>query len=247
MNHAAKGVWLSNQEQLELAAVKAGLKAVQRLERTALVATELEKSLVNQGLAFSAGNVQVVEHSAHPLGDLFMRLIPGKAQGTQQGIYYVSRPEQAEFARELARLELSDPGSPEIGRRLGYPACCVVAYADIQSGRDWLEAMLERTSAGEAGFVACNKLARLFGDWNLLPDYFPCSFACSDSAEWSAEIVESVSDIELLEYVAAAKNALELPIRIEEDTITQLDVSPRTVFHESKITKPRTLTWLSYS
>lgn len=247
MNSEANGVWLSNQERLELAAVKAGLKPVQRLERTAISASELGKNLINEGFVFMEAEFQVIQHRSHPLGDAFMRIIPGRAKGSQRGIYYVAREAHADDARSLASLESSDPGSPEIGRKLGYPSCCVAAYEDIQSGRDWLEAMLDRTSALEPGFMACNRLARLFGGWTLLPDYFPCSFACAPSAEWSANIVRSLSDISLQEYVTEAEVALELPIRIEANTITQLDVSPRFVSHETKITEPRMLTWLRHS
>lgn len=243
----ADDVWLSNQERLELAAVKAGLKPVQRLERTAVSADKLGKSLSNAGLVFIPADFHVIQHRSHPLGDSFMRTLPGRARGSQLGIYYVAREVYADAASSLAQLELTDPGSPEIGRKLGYPSCCIAAYEDIQSGRDWLEAMLERTSTSEPGFMACNRLARLFGGWTLLPDYFPCSFACASSAEWSAKIVSSVSDVSLQEYVTASEVALELPVKIEENTITQLDVSPRFVFHETKITKPRTLTWMRHS
>jgi hypothetical protein len=247
MTNEADGICLSNPERLELAAVRAGLKPVQRFERTAVNAIKLGRTLVNQGFVFIEADFHVVKSRSHFLGDSFMRIIPGRAQGSERGIYYLAHAAQADDAMSLARLESTDPGSPEIGLRLGYPACCVAAYEEIQSGRDWLEAMLEHTSANDSGFMACNKLARLFGGWTLLPDYFPCSFACSDSAEWAANIVSSVSDASLQEYIAASKVALELPIRIEAKTITQLDVSPRSVFHETKIARPRTLTWQTYS
>lgn len=247
MNNAADGFQLSNQERLELAAVKAGSKPVQRLERTAINADKLAKNLIEKGFVFVAAEFHVIKHRSHPLGDAFMRIIPGRATGSQLGIYYVARKAHADAARSLARLEFSDPGSPEIGQRLGYPSCCVAAYQDIQSGRDWLEAMLDRTSESEPGFMACNRLARLFGGWTLLPDYFPCSFGCSLSADWSNKIVSSVADASLQEYVAAARVALELPIRIEENTITQLTLSPQIVFHKTKIIRPRTLTWLRHS
>jgi hypothetical protein len=247
MKNAEDGVILSNQERLELAAVKAGLKPVQRLERTAIDAQKLAKDLIDQGLVFVAAEFQVIQHRSHPLGDEFMRIIPGRATGSQLGIYYVALQAQADAARSLARLEFSNPGSPEIGQRLGYPSCCVAAYQEIQRGRDWLESMLDRTSENEPGLVACNRLARLFGGWTLLPDYFPCSFACSPSADWCNNIVSSVSDVSLQEFVASARVALELPIRIEENTITQLTPSPQIVFHNTGIIRSRTLTWLRHS
>ncbi len=247
MNNSPDGGQLSNQERLELAAVKAGSKPVQRLERTAIEADKLEKKLIDKGIVFVAAEFHVIEHRSHPLGDAFMRTIPGRASGSQVGIYYVARRANFDAARVLARLEFSDPGSPEIGQRLGYPACCVAAYQDIQSGRDWLESMLDHTSESDPGFMACNRLAKLFGGWTLLPDYFPCSFGCSLSADWSNQILSSISDASLKEYVAAARVALEFPIRIEANNITQLTPSPQIVFHNTKITRPRTLTWLKHS
>src|SRR5438132_1152739 len=108
MNDAADGVQLSYQERLELAAVKAGSKPVQRLERTAIDAAKLGKNLIEKGLVFVAAEFHVIEHRSHPLGDAFMRIIPGRATGSQLGIYYVARKARADAARSLARLEFSD-------------------------------------------------------------------------------------------------------------------------------------------
>jgi hypothetical protein len=247
MTNEDDGVELNSQELLELTAVKAGLKPVLRLERAAEDARRIEKRLLARGLILITSDFHVIQRRLHPLGDVFSQTVRGAASGRQRGIFYVAPRSHAVEAQALARIESADPGSSEIGLRLGYPPCCVAAYEDIQSGRDWVEAMLSRTPEGSVGFAACNRLARLFGGWTLLPDYFPCSFACSTSATWSAEIVRSVSDRGMLEYVAAAKAALAIPISVCGTTITQLAPSLLSVSFKTKITTRRTLRWVSPS
>jgi hypothetical protein len=236
---------LTHQELLELTAVAAGLKPAHRLERPATIGQRLAEQLTQQGFVCVVGNFHLVTHHRHPLGDTFVRLASGSARGMQRGTYYVATRSRAIDAEALAHIEATDPGSPEIGRRLGYPPCCITAYEEIHRGHDWIAVMLRRSSTGEPGLTPCNRLARLFGEWALLPDYFPCSFSCRTSAAWAEEIARAASERGLRKYIEAAKSALAIPIDVEEDTITRLDQPYQVVRHKTGLNKPRRLTWIS--
>jgi hypothetical protein len=164
----------------------------------------------------------------------------------QRGVYFVALRSQLANAEALAQIEARTPGSPEIGRRLGYPACCIAAYEDIHLGSDWITTMLASTPPVRRGLAACNRLTRLFGEWTLLPDYYPCSFTCAVSAEWSSEIARAASTNGMESYVEKAKLMLALSIRVEEETITLLSNIPEIVRHKSGIKGERILTWENY-
>lgn len=246
MEQLSDELGLTRQEQLELIAVRAGLKPVFRLERPAYAGCTITARLSRLGFACVEGNFHLVFHHRHPLGDTFVRTAPGAAVGRQRGVYFVAPIPRAAEAEALARVEARTPGSPEIGHRLGYPPCCVAGYEEIHRGQDWIGVMLASTPAETRGLAACNRLARLFGEWSLLPDYYPCSFNCRESAVWSSEIAHAAAGEGLRSYVEAAKYVLELEIRVEEHTITLLDHTPQTIRHRSGIKFLRTLKWLKY-
>lgn len=240
-----EGLELTYQERLELTAVQAGLKPVHRVERPAVVGRKLAQQLTQLGFVCVEGRFHLVTHHRHPLGDTFVRLAPGPARGTQRGAYYVTTPSRAIDAEALACIEATNPSSHEIGRRLGYPPCCVTAYEEIHRGHDWIAVMLQRSPAGEPGLMPCNRLARLFGEWALLPDYFPCSFSCRASAAWAEEIARAASERGLRNYIEATKSALAIPIDVREDTIIRLARPRQVVHHRSGPNTSRRFTWVS--
>lgn len=236
---------LSCQEQIELLAVKAGLKSVQRIERRAAVGRRLATSLRREGFYCIEAAFHLVTDHRNNLGDTFVRTELGQAQGLQRTAFYIALLKEASTAAKLARVEATSPGSPEVGRLLGYPECCVEAYEQIHSSGNWVISMLRRTPIEAPVFSACNRLARLFGDWALLPDYYPCSFACVKTASWSSEIVREASREGLANYIGTSRLQLLRPIRVEQDAITIANTSINLRYHTG-LTVPRTLEWVEY-
>jgi hypothetical protein len=240
-----QGIDLSSQEQIELAAVKAGLKSVQRIERPAAVGRRLATSLTRHGFCCIEATFHLVTDHYNNLGDTFVRTESGQAQGVQRTAFYIASLKETSRAAKLARVEATCPGSPEVGRLLGYPECCIEAYEEIHSSGDWVISMLSRTTLGVPVFSACNRLARLFGDWALLPDYYPCSFCCGATAAWSSEIVREASKEGLADYIETSRLQLLRPIRVERDAITIADTSAHLRYHTG-LTVPKTLMWVEY-
>jgi hypothetical protein len=68
----------------------------------------------------------------------------------------------------------------ECGEWLGYPSCCIAAYARIENGMDWLRSILEGIAGGELALPwACNAIEALFSQRSLHPDFFPCRLGCT--------------------------------------------------------------------
>lgn len=232
------------QELVELAALMDGTKPIMRLERSARVMTNITRQLAYHGLVVVEASFHITVKYRHVLGDTFVSVRPGAAKGDICGVYYIARKERIRDAITLAGVEAMDAASPEVGLRLGYPPCCVSAYSEIASGRDWVMVILKSTPRDRPGFVACNRLARLFGDWAVLPDYFPCSFACSASASWAADIMRSARAVGLGAYVDAAGEILRRPVRLDKKSILQFGVPPKIVAYSNALSETRVLWWL---
>jgi hypothetical protein len=236
---------LACQEQIELLAVKAGLKSVQRIERPAAIGRRLATSLTRHGFCCVEATFHLVTDHWNNLGDTFVRIELGQAQGRQRTAFYIALLTEASTAAKLGRIEATTPGSLEVGRLLGYPECCIEAYEQIHRGGDWVLSMLRQTPIGVPVFSACNRLARLFGDWALLPDYYPCSFSCVATAAWSSEIVREASKEGLADYIQTSKLQLLKPIRVERDAITIAD-TPSTIRYHTGLTVSQRLLWVEY-
>ena len=232
------------QELVELAALMDGTKPVMRVERPPHVVPDMVKQLAYYGLIVVDAPFHVTLRYRHALGDDFVAVRPGTANGNARGVYYIARQQRSDDAIKLADLEQRDAASPEVGLRLGYPPCCVAAYLEIARGRDWIVAMLDRTPHDQPGFVSCNRLARLFGEWAILPDYYPCSFVCTASASWAVDIVRSARAAGLGDYVEAALEMLRCPLRLDRESILQLSVPPRIVAYSNPLSEARVLWWM---
>lgn len=79
---------------------------------------------------------------------------------------------------DVARRLADTDDDLERGRALGYPDCCIKAYVERGGRAEWLDALLNATPDGELLPAACNRISALIDGRSLVPDYFPCSFAC---------------------------------------------------------------------
>jgi len=160
-------------------------------------------------------------------------------------VVYVYRDGHRADADELYGLEKGGGTSTEIGEILGYPACCCEAYKRIERGKDWLESMLACTPPGSTSFAACNRCARLFGDWGVLPDYFPCSFSCVRSAELGQQIDLAGRGFGLGPYLDQAWRELIVPIAVSSDSVSRLGEAGREVVPRQTVCLTTRFEWAS--
>lgn len=82
------------------------------------------------------------------------------------------------ICQAILRYELDGDGDSS-GKALGYPSCCVAAYADLASNAaSWPLHLLARTSGNKVS-PWCNRLASLWGGCCPTGELFPCSLSCS--------------------------------------------------------------------
>jgi hypothetical protein len=121
----------------------------------------------------------------------------------------------AALAEEIRDRELA--GDPEgAGGLLGYPACCVIAYAEATTASSspsaWIGAAVER--AGEQPPRAfCNRLPIAWSAPTFVGEIYPCSFAC-DSLTAIGRRVHALMIAAGLEALAARTRTESLrPVR----------------------------------
>jgi hypothetical protein len=98
------------------------------------------------------------------------------------------------IARQLAELQQSDPSErlSQIGALLGYPACCVQAFAAMGDRSDNSHARVAiaaRTSIGPGPWPS------LLDDTSLkLLPHFPCTYRCERSLEQARALLSALAD-----------------------------------------------------
>lgn len=207
--------FLSPRDCLDVAAVVCDIKNVARFS------LDSEQMNPENLAAFDALGVEAIPQ---PLFTNLLRndgdkneycsLMDTPINANSKQVMYVVKKGNREFADKLYTLELGDGTALEIGLFLGYPACCCRAYGAIQAGQDWLDSMLANTPKNDKLFAACNRCARLFGDWAVMPDYFPCSFSCRASRELAKQFDTASRSVGLSNYLDEAWHHLSSEIHI---------------------------------
>ena len=213
---------LTSRELLELAALSGGIKSVVRFTIRPLSLPQLRSRCSKSGLSVFAPPLFTQRLRGDADNNEYVVLTETRADETSQQVAYITQRGQRKIAVRLYESERGDGTSESIGRLLGYPPCCCSAYTDIEKGRDWLEAMLANTPSPTAAFAACNRCARVFGDWAVLPDYFPCCFSCSRSALLAEKITQAGQAHGLTAYLDTVWRELAVPIVIAEDSLARL-------------------------
>lgn len=235
---------LTDVDRLELAALLGGLKEVVRLVRSPQAIGKVAELAQRSGLSVFYANFVLVPVASNSFGDRFFSVSALEDVGdSSPTVLYLSKPIHLHQAERLADLELKGADSVEIGARLGYPTCCSRSYRAIESGQDWLQVMLENSSVIGPQSMPCNRIARIFGPWSLLPDYFPCSFSCKESARWAAEIGMAAEQLGLTGLISANSAAMQIPIRIDRTSILRFIDPPEIVDHQLAVADPIMLHW----
>ena len=235
----------SIQENLEIAGLLYGVKPVIRFERDAQSFTKTIKSLQKLNLKVMNARVFGVETTHTSIGDRYLTLERSDPNNERIKFLYASLPQSQYYMEKLAHIEFKDPSSHEIGFLLGYPECCVKHYNSRITSRDWIVELLSSTPENSAGFAECNKLARLFGEWVALPDYFPCSFACDASKELAKEYFHAAIKIGLDKYLKKSIIEMSVPILVSKHGIARINDTVTWVKNNIPNIEPRIFTWQS--
>jgi hypothetical protein len=108
---------------------------------------------------------------------------------------------------ELCRAELS--GDPAVaGRLLGYPGCCVAAYAQVTPER-WLDDTVARSGAGPYPCWA-NRLPLSWGAPTFIGELYPCSFRCEQAIAVGKRTYDGMRELGL---DAIARTTLEQSLK----------------------------------
>lgn len=223
-------------ERLEACAVASGTKSIARLVRQSEEQSGLEELVRELNLRVVEGGFRLQKRWITSVEDEFVHVVPGLPANGERTAFYLVRPGDESCAEMLRTMELGEATGEAIGSALGYPACCSAAYLRlVERSGNWMRVMLEATPNEASGFSACNRMARLFGDWTVLPDYFPCSFVCEASQRWAERITAAVLSLrgrqaEILRvYLEQAWDVIRRPIRVERDSLLQLGLPIRKV------------------
>ncbi len=108
--------------------------------------------------------------------------LEGGASGGSSDVDVVVYARSASLADELCQCEVRGRAD-RAGELLGYPPCCVAAYAHYASAPSgWLPLAVRQTGAGP-WWCWCNRLPLGWGAPTFVGEIYPCSFRCEALAE----------------------------------------------------------------
>lgn len=114
-----------------------------------------------------------------------------------------------EKAFEIEWTHANDHG---VGQYLGYPSCCIKAYQEIVEGQLWIDRIIQGSRSHICSIYG-NKLGYLFkGSPSFLPDYYPCTIDCRNSALMGYENYLATVDVGLTHLANSMRQKLFRPI-----------------------------------
>lgn len=131
------------------------------------------------------------------------------------------------FAEKWCEIWYASPGVPVVdradlfsnpGKFLGYPRCCRRAMV----GNDALAHVYQRYLFEDKNrHWELNRLATLFHDIILMPDFFPCSMACASAHSYVVTFHQVACQIFSQSEIEDARNAMLAPITIIGEEVVQ--------------------------
>jgi len=210
---------ISDRNVVEIVALLQHRKAVVRLVLDAWEWLVLREALPELGLSGRNAKFQLRVRVSTRLGDRFTVSAPWSDHDAGAILVYIAHtPDRIDAALALEET----PESLELGRLLGYPDCCVAGYGEIVAGRPWVEKVLDTPERSVLSLYA-NKLGYLFrGSPSFLPDFYPCSLACAQSARLGRENCQGLHAFGLGSLATSMKAKLSRPIVYMPGLLAQL-------------------------
>jgi hypothetical protein len=191
---------------LDVSSVKIGIRPRGLLHVPRSASYPLECLLGDLGLRVEAS--RILFRSADPLTR--ESLLTEESQG--------NLPEWSEvwFARRDAPQVSQETLFEDVGRFLGYPACCRAAMTT----RDSLAGVYRRYLMERSNRQwQLNRLSTLFSSFVLMPDFFPCSLSCSAALNFVEPFLQAAKATFKAEEVSAATRFMKGILTIIEDQI----------------------------
>ena len=139
------------------------------------------------------------------------------------------RKETSQLASDME----SHANSDELGELYQYPNCCVETYSNkIEDGEFWLEVLLSNSKGFKHSFYS-NKLAYLFDEISIIPDYFPCSLNCDKTILIGKKYRDILLKNNLVEFYENIKHLLSKPIVIGDGFLLQFENNALTINPEN--------------
>ncbi|MGE0786683.1 MAG: hypothetical protein AB7S26_13510 [Sandaracinaceae bacterium] len=154
-------------------------------------------------------------------------------------IFAARERHELDDALDLERALRSDGGESEaagraLGERLGYPACCVEAYASARSRDD---RGLARALLPPYGSPPSSPLTQWLSAPLGLVSHAPCSLACAPTLELAARLLEAV-DAESSGFAARFMDLARRVHLVNEDRALALDVEAGTIVAAVELVHP---------
>ena len=120
------------------------------------------------------------------------------------------------YGKELPHNVCAEQLFSETGLFLGYPECC----RNAMRGDGCLAALYRRyIQQDRQRNWRINRLAALFHPTILMPDFFPCSLACSEAVSFASAIQSASRGFLSQEDLTAATEAMKAPLTVIGGTI----------------------------
>jgi hypothetical protein len=120
------------------------------------------------------------------------------------------------LASILLKAETKDAESA--GKLLGYPSCCVGAFAKLaEKGGSWGKALASTARDAQAIDARCNRYAAEWGGIGLLGELFPCSLDCKAAQCYADTLYQSMISLGLQRLAERAKSDSLIPVVLSDD------------------------------
>lgn len=216
---------VNNHNFLELMALRANKKKVVRLVVTNDTYPSVKEFCILTGLFQIHSEKKQMSLVNTVLGDIFTVSVDWD---DPKGDFFVvvigRREEDVQMALEYENKNVS---FKQFGRLYGYPSCCIEGYSNIENGEDWIVNYLKQSPINIPGYYQCNRLAVLFDENTLLPEFFPCHIACKQTRELGKQYEELLRNAGWEQRLQKIRKSLKSPILIRHGTLLQL-VNSRT-------------------
>lgn len=114
--------------------------------------------------------------------------------------------------------------SEECGSMLGYPPCCIAAYAKLEAGADWIDLLrgtLPRTAV-TLPFHG-NTIEGLFSRSTLHPDFFPCTLGCPHAMGLVGQLLDAGIECGLDEEFASGTERMRCCVAMLDGAVVRLN------------------------
>ena len=191
---------------LELCAVWSGLKRVMRIHVSSDTEyVEIMKFCQKHNLSVAHSKFKLKLCWSNNLGDSFYEDVPWDEETNGEFVAYISKEDNS-VLQKATGIEIEE-SHLEAGLLYDYPECCSINYEKIAHGEDWIS-VLSKNSSGLYFPLWTNKLAYLVYGFTLFPDYFPCSYNCTNTSELSKQYYNLGIQFGLKDFVEMQKRLM---------------------------------------